>query len=208
MRNIIFLLIFIFAMGVGSVAGTVASVDKAVSPLDTVKGTVEQVLSVVREGKDKPGRERWERLRRISSDFFDFDVVGRLALGRARKRFSKDQWEKFRDLFRDLLQDTYIKRIQDYSDEKIVYDRERMLSRTKAQVDTRVVTGSKEIPITYRLVLRDGEWKGYDVLVEGVSLLKNYRSQFRRILRKKSPDELIEDLRAKVDELRKDEPAA
>ena len=91
-----------------------------------------------------------------------------------------------------------VPRILSYENETIVFDRETMLSEKKAEVQTRLISSSREIPILYRVILKGGEWKVYDVIIEGVSLVKNYRTQFKEILGRKSPDELLEMLREKV----------
>jgi phospholipid transport system substrate-binding protein len=99
-----------------------------------------------------------------------------------------------------VLEKAYIDKILSYTDEKVVFDKETMLAENQAEVQTRIVTSSKEIPISYRVILKDGTWKVYDVIVEGVSLVQNYRTQFSDILAKNSPKELLEILRKKVKE--------
>jgi phospholipid transport system substrate-binding protein len=89
-------------------------------------------------------------------------------------------------------------KILSYTNEKIVFSKENMLSNNQAEVQTKVITSSKEIPIFYRVILEDGTWKVYDVVVENVSLVQNYRSQFNSILAKNTPDQLLEILRKKV----------
>ena len=108
------------------------------------------------------------------------------------------QRQEFVKLFRQILEKAYIDKILAYTDEKIVYDRENMLSGTQAEVQTKVITDTKEIPITYRLLLKDGAWKVYDVVIENVSLVLNYRTQFNDILAKNTPEKLLEILRTKV----------
>ena len=73
-----------------------------------------------------------------------------------------------------------------------------MLSKNKAEVQSKIVTSSKEIPIHYRLILKNGTWRVYDVLIEGISLIRNYRSQFKKILTKQTPEEMLKMLRKKV----------
>ena len=73
-----------------------------------------------------------------------------------------------------------------------------MLTNNQAEIQTRIVTASKEIPIFYRVILKDGKWKVYDVVVENVSLVENYRSQFNDILETDTPEQLLEILRKKV----------
>ena len=84
------------------------------------------------------------------------------------------------------------------SDKEICPTYDECLSEKKVEVQSDIVTRSKSIPIYYRMVVKNGEWKVYDVVIEGISLIKNYRSQFREILQKKSPEDLLEILRKKV----------
>src|SRR5208337_4803011 len=86
------------------------------------------------------------------------------------------------------------------TNEKVVYSKEAPLSENQVEVQTRIVTSSKEISISYRMILKDGTWKVYDVVVENVSLVLNYRTQFNEILAKNSPEQLLTILRKKVKE--------
>lgn len=85
-----------------------------------------------------------------------------------------------------------------YTDEKVVFDRQTMLSEKKAEVDSNIVSSDKKIPITYRLIQRDGDWKVYDLVIEGISLVSNYRTQFNDILSRQTPTEMLVILRKKV----------
>ena len=113
---------------------------------------------------------------------------------------SPEQQKEFVELYRKLLEKVYMDRILTYSGEKIEYVRESSLSENKSEVQTRIVTANKEIPIDYRLYNRDGTWKVYDVVIEGVSLVSNYRTQFESILAEKTPGDLIKLMREKVNE--------
>ena len=97
-----------------------------------------------------------------------------------------------------MLAKAYINKILAYTDEKIVFDRETMVSGSQAEVQTRIVTSSKEIPISYRVILKGSDWKVYDVVIENVSLVLNYRTQFNDILAKNTVEYLLETLRKKV----------
>jgi len=85
-----------------------------------------------------------------------------------------------------------------YTDEKVVFDRQTMLSEKKAEVDSNIVSSDKKIPITYRLIQRDGDWKVYDLVIEGISLVSNYQTQFNDILSRQTPTEMLVILRKKV----------
>ena len=105
---------------------------------------------------------------------------------------------EFVHLYQQVLEKAYIDKILSYTNEKIVFDKESMLSENQAEVQTRIVTSSKEIPISYRVILSNGVWKVYDVVVENVSLIQNYRTQFNNILAKNTPVQMLDILRKKV----------
>jgi phospholipid transport system substrate-binding protein len=103
------------------------------------------------------------------------------------------------DRQRDLLEKTYADRLLSYSDEKVVFEKESMLREGQAEVTSNVLTADgKKIPLDYRLIQKDGNWRVYDVIIEGISLVKNYRDQFRDIMAKDSPEEVIKMLRDKA----------
>lgn len=101
-------------------------------------------------------------------------------------------------LFEQVLEKSYADKILDYTNEKVEFTKDEMKSDTQAEVQTKIITASKQIPIFYRMILKDGKWKVYDVVVENVSLVQNYRTQFNDILSKNTPEQLLEMLRKKV----------
>ena len=170
-------------------------------PMDTVKNGVNKVLAVAGDPAlkgDAAKAAKEEKIRAIVGEFFDFTVLSRLTLGRNWKKFKPDQQQEFVKLYRELLENVYLDRILEYSDEKVEFAKETMLSKKKAEVQTKIHASTAEIPINYRLVLRNGEWKVYDVVIEGISMVKNYRSQFKQLLVKGSPDDLLKTLREKI----------
>jgi len=171
------------------------------APLDVVQTNVNKGLDVLRDPKLKTESAREvkkEKLRLIYNNLFDDVELGKRTLSRNWNSLSTAQRQEFVKLFRQILEKAYVDKILDYSDEKIVFDKEDMVSETQAEVQTKVVTSSKEIPITYRVLLKDGRWKVYDVVIENVSLVLNYRTQFNEILVKNTPEQLLEILRNKV----------
>jgi phospholipid transport system substrate-binding protein len=102
-----------------------------------------------------------------------------------------------------MLENVYLTKIENYSGEKVVYETAREIGKGKYAVNTKIVKDNLEIPVTYRLKRIKDKWVGYDVIVEGVSLVKNYRSQFQQILKKKSPEELLAHMRQKVKAMEK-----
>ena len=171
------------------------------APLDTVQTNVNKVLDVLRDpnlkGESAKGTKK-EKLEAIYEQMFDGVELSMRTLGANWKKLNPAQQKEFVQLYRQILEKAYIDKILSYTDEKIVFPKESMLSNNQAEVQTKVITSSKEIPIFYRMILKSGSWKVYDVVVENVSLVQNYRSQFNSILAKNTPDQLLEILRKKV----------
>ena len=101
-------------------------------------------------------------------------------------------------LYKKLLEKIYMVQILEYKDQEFVYGRERTLAQNTVEVHSKIISGSKEIPLHYRMISKNGHWWVYDIIVEGISLTKNYRSQFRRLIKKKSISGIMEILREKV----------
>jgi phospholipid transport system substrate-binding protein len=173
----------------------------AEAPLDTIQSNVNKVLDVLRDPKLKGESAKAikrEKLEVIYEQMFDEVELSMRTLGGNWSKLNPAQQKEFIQLYRQVLEKAYIDKILSYSDEKIVFSKENMLSNNQAEVQTKVITSSKEIPIFYRVILKGGTWKVYDVVVENVSLVQNYRSQFNSILAKNTPDQLLETLRTKV----------
>jgi phospholipid transport system substrate-binding protein len=169
--------------------------------LDAVQLSVNKGFEVLRDPKLKAESAREikkEKLRLIYNHMFDDVEMGKRTLARNWNNMNTAQRQEFVILFRQVLEKAYIDKILAYTDEKIVFERETLVSGTQAEVYTKIVTSSKEIPISYRVLLKDGAWKVYDVVIENVSLVLNYRTQFNDILAKNTPEQLLEILRKKV----------
>jgi phospholipid transport system substrate-binding protein len=171
------------------------------APLDTAQTNVNKVLDVLRDPKlkDESAKEiKKEKLEAIYEQMFDEVELSMRTLAGHWTKLNPAQQKEFIQLYRQILEKAYIDKILSYTDEKIVFPKENMLSNNQAEVQTKVITSSKEIPIFYRVILKGGTWKVYDVVIENVSLVQNYRSQFNSILAKNTPDQLLEILRKKV----------
>lgn len=169
------------------------------APTDTVKKHVDKFLDILQDpalsdNKEKQKEELWN----VALELFDFTALSMRSVGTAWREMTNEQKKEFTDLFAKLLERTYMDKIREYNDEKVVYEDEVMLSDSKAEVQSKIVTQSKEIPILYRLYKTSGEWRVYDVLIENVSMVKNYRTQFRDYLSKNSIEDLLEHLRKKT----------
>jgi len=171
------------------------------APLDTVQANVNKVLDVLRDPAltaESAKEAKKARLRPIYDAMFDQVELSRRTLAMNWNKLNIAQRQEFVQLFRQVLEKAYADEILAYTNEKIVYEDEKKLSENQSEVSTRVLTASKGIPIAYRMILKDGVWKVYDVVVENVSLVQNYRTQFNDILVKDTPEQLLEILRKKV----------
>ncbi len=173
----------------------------AATPRETVENGVNKVIKTLADPAFK-AKTKDEQIDTIGSEIdniFDFMELSRRTLGREWKKMSAEQQKEFVTLFKQLLQGVYADRLLAYSDQKVIFDKEIMLKKGRAEVQSYLQTSDgNKIPLFYRLTDKSGSWKVYDMIIEGVSMVKNYRTQFRQILAKDSPDKLIEILREKV----------
>ncbi len=168
---------------------------------ETVEVQVNKVLAALSDPafKDKVRDAKIEKIRSIVNEIFDYTELSKRTLGREWNKFNSPQQTEFVKLFSELLEKTYADRLLSYSNEKVVFEKETMLREGQAEVTSNVLTGDgKKIPLDYRLIQKGGNWRVYDVIIEGISLVKNYRDQFRDILAKDSPEEVLKMLRDKV----------
>lgn len=169
---------------------------------DQLKMTVDKIMEILKDPSLK-GEEQTEKrrafLRKAFKERFSFAKMSQLSLGRHWRDRSDEEKKIFIDLFGKLLEITYISKIEGYTDEQIVYEKE-FIQKKRAQVTTKIITKTIEIPIDYRLYNDTGNsWMIYDLVIEGVSLVANYRSQFDHILQKESYDKLVEELKKKIE---------
>jgi phospholipid transport system substrate-binding protein len=174
----------------------------ASSVQDQLKVTIDNVLEILRdqslEGEEKR-EEKKESLRRVIHERFSYATMSQLSLARHWKKRSDEEKKAFIEMFGQLLEEIYVSKIDDYTGEEVVYVKEFVRGK-KAQVYTKIITDTVEIPIDYRMYkTEDGKWMVYDLVIEGVSLVGNYRSQFDQILRKETYEKLVEDLKKKLD---------
>lgn len=168
------------------------------SAIDQVRQTVEQVLSVLRnKGLDETARR--DQLRTLIRSRFDFALMSQWTLGIYWRQASPAQQQRFVALYSDLLEASYLGKIEAYTDEQVNYLGERIEER-RAQVETEIATAQTNIPLTYRLNLEGEQWMVYDVVIEGVSLVRTYRSSFGEIARKDGIDGLLDQVAQKVKE--------
>ena len=169
------------------------------APTEAMRTTIGQALGVLQDQElKKPERteERVTRLRKIADSRFDYGEMAKRSLGGQWDKLGGRERQEFVDLFTELLTATYVERIHAYSGEEVTFLNER-LEGNYAEVKSILVGRKTEILIDYRLMMKGDDWKAYDVVVDGISLVQNYRGQFAAILRSSSYEHLVQMLREK-----------
>jgi phospholipid transport system substrate-binding protein len=169
----------------------------------TIQGQIDKMLVKMKEPafKELSRDAKLAEVRKIINDVFDYKELSRRTLGREWKKFKPEQQTEFVDLFGKLLENVYADRILAYTHEKIEFGKETELKKGRVEVESYIITLDKtKVPLFYRMSNKTGQWRVYDVVIEGVSMIKNYRGQFRQILSKKKPEDLLQTLRKKTKE--------
>jgi phospholipid transport system substrate-binding protein len=170
---------------------------------EAMKGTIDEVLRVLQD-KDlkKPERheERRKTLEKVVAARFSYEEMAKRSLAAQWTKLSEDERKEFVDLFKGLLTRTYADKVESYSGEPVQYINERN-QEGYAEVRTKVISGKAEIPLDYRLMNKGGDWQVYDVVIDGISLVNNYRGQFSKIIRSSSYADLVDALRKKSDKI-------
>lgn len=194
---------FVALCGVLILAGAVCAAE---SPMAALQVKVDQILDVLKQPAYKDPIKRVPMRAQIEKyvhEIFDFNEFSARTVGRNWPTFSEVQKQRFDKAFADLLLITYLDKVQGYNGEKIAYTGEVMSSKgDRAEIQTVVtLSDGKAVPVAYRMMLKNGRWVVYDVLIENVSLIKNYRSQFQDVLSRGTPEQLIDKVEARAREL-------
>lgn len=171
------------------------------SPINIMKKASDEIFQIIdnRHAANTGYTDKQKKeITAIANRIFDFRRIAMLSLGRNYRKFNKDEFNRFAELFATMLQNTYIEKLEHYSGEKVIFERERMLSAKKALVETKIIHNGKEIPVDYRFFRSSTGWRGYDIVIEGISLVKNYRTQFQTILQSATPADLIKQIDEKL----------
>jgi phospholipid transport system substrate-binding protein len=170
------------------------------APTDAMRTTVSQALGVLQDQElKKPERtdERVTQLKKIANLRFDYGEMAKRSLGSQWNKLEEKERQEFVGLFTEFLTATYVERIHAYSGEEVTFLNER-LEGDHAEVTSLMVGKKTEIPMDYRLMKKGDDWKAYDVVIDGVSLVQNYRGQFTATLRSSSYEHLVQVLREKI----------
>ncbi|HEJ83820.1 MAG TPA: ABC transporter substrate-binding protein [Desulfobacteraceae bacterium] len=192
----------IISVFVISVMGAAASVSMAGEPTEYIRKTTDKIIEILTDpalkGSDKD-RERAQQIRKAVDERFDWEEMSKRTLARHWKDRTPQEREEFIMLFGRLLERTYLDKVEGYSGEKVLYAEEKV-EGSYAVVAVKIITKEEtEIRVAYRLKKKEGEWMVYDISIEGVSLVNNYRKQFQSIMTRSSYDDLIQRLRSKVE---------
>jgi phospholipid transport system substrate-binding protein len=192
------------AVAVVLLSGVVADRAQAGEATDAMRGTIDEVLRILADKNLKqPSKasERRQLLEKVVGERFDYQEMSRRSLGASWNNLSDKDKQEFVSLFQTLLVNTYADKIESYTGEGVQYMNERN-EKEYAEVRTKVLTGKTEIPLDYRLLLKGSDWRVYDVVVDGVSLVNNYRGQFSKILRNGGYADLVDQLRKKSEKIK------
>jgi len=167
-------------------------------PMSVVKTTVNQALDVLRDS-NAPLSQRQDKLRQIVAQTFDFKEMAKSALGYHWKELTPAQQQEFTNAFVAFIEDSYLSKINDYRGQQVNFLKVSQDGAQYAQVSTDIIqpNGKDAIHVNYRLLKEDGTWKIYDVTVDAISIIANYRNQFNRVMNSKGYETLIKDLKAK-----------
>jgi phospholipid transport system substrate-binding protein len=182
------LLIFLFSFSLSASA--------KITPSERIKETVDQVLTVLQD--DSLGmQDRRDKVKQIVRQRFDYESMSQVILGKNWRKATEAQRQQFITLFRELLEQTYYSAIDSYNNQSVRMGRERVKQK-RANVQTFIVASNKELAVSYKMRFRNNDWYAYDVAVEGVSLVSNYRTSFNNLVRDKGMEGLLTELAEKV----------
>ncbi len=200
--SLVFLLIGSLLLVVPAGGGGTASASAVPDPTAQMRPFVAKITNLLQneDFKNDPKCERCQKIIDIAKEHFDFREMSKRVLGRQWRRLSPEEKDRFVTLFTRLLQYAYIGKIKDYAGQQVEFTGQRIKGR-RAEVKTLLVDRDKTIPVSYIMLLKGDQWMTYDVVVEGVSLVRNYMEQFREILRREKYAGLVKKLEEKVKQL-------
>ncbi len=173
------------------------AVPEGAPPTAVVRATLNTVFHILDDQQLKApsqGKHRRELIEKVIAERFDYEEMSKRTLATHWKPLNQSERQEFVQLFKTFLSDQYAARIEGYAGERVVYLSERTTDGY-AEVRTRLVSDKLDFPMDYRLTNKGGTWYAYDVIVDGVSLVMNYRSQFTKIIAESSFQELMRRLR-------------
>lgn len=169
---------------------------------EALKGTINEVIRILSDQdmkKPERAQERRKLLEKVVGDRFNYEEMAKRTLAAQWQKLNDKERAEFVNLFMKLLTNSYADKVEGYTGEQVHYLNERH-EGDYAEVRTKAISGKAEIPLDYRMLGKGGDWRVYDVVVDGVSLVSNYRGQFAKIIRTSGYDDLVKQLREKSDQ--------
>lgn len=176
---------------------SIAQADISVTPMDRVRGAVTEILSVLKN-KHLDSDAKWLAIGQVINDGFDFRSMSQSILATNWRTATAEEKRQFVDFFAQYLESTYREKIEAYSNQRVEYLTE-LVRKDRAVVHTVIRTDSTKIPVNYKLKRNDDGWYAYDVVIEGVSLVNNYRSTFTAIIKSEGMSGLLSDMQGRID---------
>jgi phospholipid transport system substrate-binding protein len=169
------------------------------TPTDDVRASVDAMLEIL-QNEQLCKEDKRAQMSTVINKRFDFRAMSQRTLATNWKKTTDEEKQQFVALFSQLIENSYVGKIEAYTDEKVEYPGEKVKGR-KAVVETLIITSSADVPVNYKVYQKGDQWLVYDVIIEGVSLISNYRSSYQEIMKKEGFDGLIAKMQAKIDEL-------
>jgi phospholipid transport system substrate-binding protein len=202
LKNVFSIVIVVLFSMIISVPSIAQAFDR---PIDAIRTTVDAVLNTMKDKTLSDPAKKEERRSKISAllrERFNFQEMAKRSLAKHWKERTPEEKKLFVDIFSDLLEASYIGKIEAYTDEKVRYDKEVIKKKDKyAVVSTSIVTKEVDIPIDYKVINKGKGWFVYDVVIEGVSFISTYRSQYNKVIIKESFASLIDKMKKKLEEV-------
>ena len=171
------------------------------NPMGPIEETVEKILSILKSNEETEWIKTRQKISEIIQNRFDFQEQSRLVLASHWGKINTEEKEQFISLFSTLQEHVYLNRLEDYSDEKVHFTKQ-IIKKDKAAVFSAIIQDTEELPIVYRMKKKQDQWFVYDVIIDGVSLVKNYRKQFSAIIEKEKFSGLIEKMEEKIEKIK------
>ena len=166
------------------------------TPEARVKDSVDRVIAILNdESLDREAK--WQQIAAVINEGFDFRSMSQSVLATHWRRATDEERRRFTEFFSQYIEETYRAKIEAYSDEQILY-KDEVIRGDRAVVETLIVTDTNKIPVNFKLKNNNGEWFAYDVIIEGVSLVANYRSTFAAIVKNEGMNGLLSDIQRRI----------
>jgi len=187
------------------ILSTIPALADGDQPIEALRKGVEEVLRVLQDPKYKDAEQKnaqQQKLGIVLEQLFDFREFSRRVLAAHWKDFTLSQRKEFVAVFREFLSKFYLGKLQEkYKDEILIYAGQELKTPRRALVNVQVVWKGQKVPVDLRMIKRKGLWKVYDIQVLGISAVRNYRAQFKSILMKETPAQVIERLKQKIEQI-------